>query len=1032
MKRLIFLVILAALPLVGNASDIYITQATSGGGTGADCVNAHSASWFNSNASGGNTYHLCGTFTGTAGSTMLTVPSGSAGNLVTIVFESGAILTAPYWGDATDGAIQVAGSYILIDGQANGKITNTANGDSLTNHAPSNGIWINTNSAHVEIRNLTITHIYDSVAGGTGAYGATSANTYDIGMSGSLSDINVHNNTLQNAAQGISYGWTGTASNVNLYNNTISDHRWQIVIGSSATSGSSSGINIYGNDISDYQNWTTTNDYWHLDGVIIWGHRGFPTNANVYNNYFHASASCCQTGEVFTTYDGGGGSGTASVVYIFNNILYVTDITQAHPVWANPYSQPYYFNNTIVTNTSTGGVNADVLLELETGTQATFANNIFYIAQNAIGTTDTTCCASVASSDYNLYNTINADGAFGYNGNFLTLAQWQGYGFDLHAQTGAPNLSGTYTLQAGSAAIGHAANLYSTCNGQPVPGLGALCYDKAGAARPTSAAWDIGAYQYATTTYTLSTATTGAGAGTVTCSPTGSGISSGTAYSCTVTATSGSTLVSVTGCGGSGTTTYSGTMPASDCAVTATFDLLGPPYYISPSGNDSNPGTVSLPWLSPNHALNGGDKIYASAGTYDVNNFKSGKWGTVTTSGSFAHLICSTFDTCKITASTNYGMYVDKSYWEVEGWEVGTTSSGHTCFAAAPAVSSPANISHVIFANDIANGCGGGGFSTFNVGTVSIDYVAFVGDIAYNAAQNSTQCYSGMTMYQPLASDTVAGTHLYVGGNFAWGNTEPSTCAGGATGGGDGFISDTFDGSQGLGTQYGQQLYVEQNLFVGNGAYGIQHQTYTKNPATIQSVYWRHNTSWGNLTNSSFNTNSCFEMVINIGYGVHGDHNIAQPNVSTACTSHTVYAAYAYDTSAATSTIANNWFYAPSGSGTTTGAFNDDGNTFSFGTNSAGSPPVSAAFSAPAVPGAPSCGSALSVPDCMATVLANFAPTAGGTTGFGVQAVSGSDGGDALFPRWVCGQIPTGLVTESCLSVSQSISGNANFSGKVQ
>ena len=45
-------------------------------------------------------------------------------------------------------------------------------------------------------------------------------------------------------------------------------------------------------------------------------------------------------------------------------------------------------------------------------------------------------------------------------------------------------------------------NLYSICNGQPNPGLGALCFDINGVARPSSAAWDIGPYQFVTGTQT--------------------------------------------------------------------------------------------------------------------------------------------------------------------------------------------------------------------------------------------------------------------------------------------------------------------------------------------------------------------------------------------------------------------------------------------------------------------------------------------------------------------------------------------------
>ena len=96
-----------------------------------------------------------------------------------------------------------------------------------------------------------------------------------------------------------------------------------------------------------------------------------------------------------------------------------------------------------------------------------------------------------------------------------------------------------------------------------------------GATNPC-ASFSITANSAATATFTvnsyaLSTATSGAGSGTITgCA---GSVNYGAGYSCTVTATGGSTLASVSGCGGSGTTTYTGTMPASNCTVTATFNL---------------------------------------------------------------------------------------------------------------------------------------------------------------------------------------------------------------------------------------------------------------------------------------------------------------------------------------------------------------------------------------------------------------------------------------------------------------------------
>ena len=132
--KLVFEILLAiVLSMLGASfaaaqSNVYIAQNSAGGDSGANCSNAHSAVWFNSNATGGNTYHLCGTFTGTANTTILTVPaSGTSANPLVILFEPGAILTSTRW--SANGAIYISGkNYITIDGGSNGIIQNTNNG----------------------------------------------------------------------------------------------------------------------------------------------------------------------------------------------------------------------------------------------------------------------------------------------------------------------------------------------------------------------------------------------------------------------------------------------------------------------------------------------------------------------------------------------------------------------------------------------------------------------------------------------------------------------------------------------------------------------------------------------------------------------------------------------------------------------------------------------------------------------------------------------------------------------------------------
>ena len=65
---------------------VYVAQTASGSDSGVDCANAHALDWFSAAANWttteasdglvgpGDTVHLCGTFTGTAGQTILTIP----------------------------------------------------------------------------------------------------------------------------------------------------------------------------------------------------------------------------------------------------------------------------------------------------------------------------------------------------------------------------------------------------------------------------------------------------------------------------------------------------------------------------------------------------------------------------------------------------------------------------------------------------------------------------------------------------------------------------------------------------------------------------------------------------------------------------------------------------------------------------------------------------------------------------------------------------------------------------------------------
>ncbi len=436
-------------------------------------------------------------------------------------------------------------------------------------------------------------------------------------------------------------------------------------------------------------------------------------------------------------------------------------------------------------------------------------------------------------------------------------------------------------------------------------------------------------------------------------------------------------------------------------------------YYLSPSGNDANAGTLASPWLSPNHAVNCGDTITAIAGTYSAANFGAGKWGTVTCSAgnNVAWLKCATFDACKVStsAANTDAVRVDKSYWGVQGWEASTSLPNQSggCFTATSDTSG-VTAHHIVFANNVANGCVGGGFTSYNLNTTTgVDYLVVVGNIAYNAAQGNTHCFSGISIYQPVASDSVSGTHMYVAGNFSYGNVEPNPCNGTTPTDGEAVIIDTLDGAQG-GPQYNQQVVVQNNIGFFNGGMGFEvfdNQAQTV-PAT---VFFKYNTAYGDMTDNN-QTGGCAgraELLLKLTKNTALDHNLAQTRAGTSCSSGALYGSFA-ETVDGSDTVPAGWYYSAAGHPTGT----DNATGFNFGTITTTNP----GFTNPVNPGAPSCGGTASVPACMAAVVAGYKPTTSGASAFGYQAPVSTPVTDPLFPTWLCNVgLPSGLVSTPCV-----------------
>jgi hypothetical protein len=476
---------------------------------------------------------------------------------------------------------------------------------------------------------------------------------------------------------------------------------------------------------------------------------------------------------------------------------------------------------------------------------------------------------------------------------------------------------------------------------------------------------------------------------------------SGLAGTLTATPQNGIATFSNLSVSAAGTYTLSATSPGLTSATSSSFIIstpstgTGATYYLSPTGSDSNSGTsAGSPWLTPNHALNCGDVISAAPGNYSSGNFYNGKWGTVScpASNNVAWLQCATFDGCKISATSQQGMYVSSSYWGVSGWEITDSWQYGNCYYVQP--TGATSVHHIIFANDIANGCVGGGFVAYaSSSTAAVDYIALIGDIAYGTSGGSAVCASGFSLGFLPQLDSNPGTHLFVAGNYAWDNFDPASCAGTAATDGEGIIIDTLRQYN-----YNQQVVVENNITVGNGGRGILQNN--NNGSTPATVYLKQNTSYGNNTQGgqAFPSGNG-EIMITQANDVTATGNLAM--TSQASTSGDAIGAFSVNGSG--NTVSSNWLFSASGN-TILGS--------GYGTNVTGTSP---AFANPVIPGAPNCSGTANVPACAATLIANFTPTNASAKAYGYQTPSSASATDPLYPQWLCTvNLPAGLVTKGC------------------
>lgn len=484
---------------LARANDIYLSQSGAGAGDASSCSNAKPVSFFNSSSNWGtgtsqigpgDTVHLCGTITGSGGTTALTFQgTGTSSSPITLRFESGAGLTAPYW--SSNGAINTNGQdYLIIDGGSNGYVTNSQNGTTLSNHQDTKGLSVGGCTGCV-IKNLTVSNMY--VHSGSGSDGANSFGIYIYGGANNT----ITGNTVHDARWAVFYSYPGgnTTSNAVISNNTIYNTDHGVVGGDGNGNAVLSGFVVSGNTFHDMVNWDDSGNNFHHDYVHVWAANGGSSvrGLQIFNNYFYGDPG----GHINTLVNIETQSGnTNDGALVYNNVI--TNSSSAH-------IPPYGY-------VSSGGTNIKLLNNTIVGssTSQSFANECFYLGGQNYQIMNNTCQnvgvflyfgpnGTVSSVDRN--NWYNGGGF--YKGGFLSWLAWKALCLcDSNSITSNPNLDSSFKPQSTSPILKVGNNLSSL-------GVSNLNMDKALIQRASSGSWDLGAYTLSTSSGTAPNAPTG-------------------------------------------------------------------------------------------------------------------------------------------------------------------------------------------------------------------------------------------------------------------------------------------------------------------------------------------------------------------------------------------------------------------------------------------------------------------------------------------------------------------------------------------
>jgi hypothetical protein len=494
-------------------AQIYVSQAGSGSQSGAGgCSNAHSLSWLNSGGNWGagsgevapgTTVELCGTFT----EPLETKGNGSSGRPITIAFMTNAKLAEPSCPGT--GCLNVANSseYITVDGGTNGIIENTDRGThKQQGEAATVGIYA-WGCKHCSFENLEVANLY------VAEQGDATSNTEIRGIvvtGGEIEDIAIDHDVLHDIGWAVVVSLTGKSNHVDVEHDVLY-HDSHGVAMTAGGSGDSLGPAIVAHDHFYADGvWSAAPGTNHMDALHCYsGGAGVHWSGGlfVYDNTFTMEGEYGVTADAYVEGTTGPECGdSTSNFWEFNNVMTGKG---AGPLFAlnngllSPYSgEDHIFNNTLIGNKTSEGVCLPLGgVPSSTSANVQYKNNIATTCQTLINVER----AKLASGglDYNLYaNSGGTNTAFVCNGAGYYPSEFSAYktctGQESHSiATSTAKLSMTETAgvlgkpEAGSEAIGHGTNLTSLCGQTPEE---ALCKNIDGEPRPTTGAWNIGAY----------------------------------------------------------------------------------------------------------------------------------------------------------------------------------------------------------------------------------------------------------------------------------------------------------------------------------------------------------------------------------------------------------------------------------------------------------------------------------------------------------------------------------------------------------